>query len=331
MSRLRKPSHGAYLAHYTTRLRAALRPLRAGQPNRASRQAPDVETCRRRFAQQVITANNVSLSHRVSAIPTGRESSQVRVPDQRVFCVTIFAAWRLSVRSFSQNPRSEKLASKPNCQIDILRWPAIVERRTARMCSEQCNANQTAELTSVHDSIRGKTPLDAIGICRPNPNAKLAWPPESVIEAARPRPSSESCKTNPTANMAHDLASIREPKRADESRGPPACGRDARPPNSNAQPMAASGLTPPGFLRQKMIQMTFREFGTRSGDLRPGISAATLRVPGDPRRTPRRSRVSETRKAVQLGANSLSSALAASSHLDHCAGIAFAPVRGADS
>ena len=122
------------------------------------------------------------------------------------------------------------------------------------MCSEQCNANQTAEFTSVHDLIRGKTRLNAIGICRPNPNAKLAWMPDSVIKLAPTRPSSESCKTNPTANLAHDLASIGEPIRADESRGPPACGRDAHPPNSKAQPMAASGLTPPGFRRRKILQ-----------------------------------------------------------------------------
>jgi hypothetical protein len=84
--------------------------------------------------------------------------------------------------------------------------PGVIERHTARMWSEQCNANQAAEFTSVHDSNRGKTRLDALGICRPNPNAKLAWLPVSVIEPAPTRPMPENCKTNPTAN----LASVRE-------------------------------------------------------------------------------------------------------------------------
>ena len=155
-----------------------------------------------RQAAKKTIRNTENLSHRVIANPTGNESSQPRVLDQRILCAVIFAALRLCVRSFSRNPPCQKLSSKPNCQIDILRSPAVIERHTARMWSEQCNANQAAEFTSVHDSIRRKTRLDTIGICRANPNAKLAWLPHSVIEHAPTRPSSENCKTNPTANLA---------------------------------------------------------------------------------------------------------------------------------
>jgi hypothetical protein len=56
------PSQGACLIHSTTPLRAVRSHLLASQPNRASCQAPDVETCRRRFAQQAITANNVAIN-----------------------------------------------------------------------------------------------------------------------------------------------------------------------------------------------------------------------------------------------------------------------------
>ena len=122
------------------------------------------------------------------------------------------------------------------------------------MCSEQCNANQTAEFTSVHDSIRGKTRLNAIGICRANPNAKLAWMPDSVIKLAPTRPSSESCKTNPTAILAstrdrildiivmpHGRENLPDERidqngvmppirlRVRQSLGSQRCGRDTRP------------------------------------------------------------------------------------------------------